>query len=74
MNGETIAIIVISVLLMVAGGYIKRLIDELHQLVTVIKDALEDGTVTAEELALIFKEAKDVKQVLFEIIKLIARR
>jgi len=71
---ELIALIVVTVLLLLAGGYIKRLLDELHELISVTKDALEDGQITAKELATIFKEAKDVGNVIYEIAKVISRK
>jgi len=74
MNWELIALIVVTVLLLSAGGYIKRLVDELHDLISVTKEALEDGEITPEELANIFKEAKDVKNIIYEIVKIIARK
>ena len=74
MEWELVALIVVTVLLLVAGGYIKRLIDELHDLISVTKDALADGEITPKELANIFKEAKDVKDVVASILQRIARK
>ena len=71
MEWEHIALIIVTVLLLVAGGYIKRLIDELHDLISVTKDALADREITPKELANIFKEAKDVGEVIKDIAKII---
>ena len=74
MDWQTILLIVFGVLLVIGGGYIRKLVKEIKEFWVVVGDALEDGDITKEELVEIFKEAKDVKTVIMEIIKLFARR
>lgn len=74
MNWELIGLVVLAVLLLVAGGYVKRLGKEIKDLVDCLVMAIEDEKITKEELANIFKEAEDVKAIIFEIAKLLARR
>ena len=73
MDWELIALIAVTVLLLLASGVIRKLIKEVKDLFDVIHIALEDDQITAKELAQIFKEAKDVKDVVFEIALAIAR-
>ncbi len=74
MDGWTIAVIVMGLILAFAGGYIKKLMGEIKELFAVIETALEDKKITKEELSQIVKEAKDVKDAALEIADLIARR
>jgi len=71
-NWEILGLCVVSILLFTAGDYIRRLTKESKELLEAVSDALEDDEITKEELALIFKEAVDVKQVVFEIARLLA--
>jgi len=50
MDGFTIATIVLGIVLLVAGGYIRRLVKEVKELITVVHIALADDEVTKEEL------------------------
>jgi len=56
-------------LLLVAGGYIRKLIKEVKEFFDVIHLALQDKDITAKELASIIKEASDIKTVVLEIVK-----
>lgn len=67
MDGYQIALIVISVLLVLAGGYIKLLSREVKELFSTISEALQDNKITPEELSQILKEGKDVKDVIMKI-------
>lgn len=74
MEWQMIVSLALAVLLLVAGGYIRKLINETSELFNVIKDAIADGEVTPKELAKIVKEAADVKIAAMEILKLIAKK
>ena len=74
MSGFTIATIVLTVLLVVAGGYIKLLAKEMKELISTIALAIEDRHVTRVELRAIIKEALDVKEIIFRITELVARK
>jgi len=74
MDATQIALIVVTVLLLVAGGYIRKLAKEIKDFVTVCHEALEDGKVSPDELANIIKEAKDVKNAVLEITQVIVRK
>ena len=74
MSWSEIAFIICAVLLLIGGGHIRRLVNETKDLVDVIAEALEDNSISNEELLSIVKEAKDVKSVILDIIKLIVRR
>ena len=74
MNWEIIAPIVLTILLLFAGGYIRKLIKEAHEFFAVLQDAIEDGKITPGEMVKIIKEAKDLKNALLEIAKALQRR
>ena len=74
MDWELIVIIIVTLLLLLAGGYIKRLTKEIKDLVDVFLEAIADQEITKEELDNIIFEAKDVRNIVVEIAKLIARR
>ena len=74
MDGYAIATIVLTVLLIVAGGYIKLLAKEMKELISTISRAIEDKHVTRAELKAIIKEAMDVKDVIARITQLVARK
>lgn len=74
MEGYTIATIVLAVLLVVAGGYIRLLAKELKELISTISRAIEDKRITRTELKAIIKEAMDVKDVIFRIHQLVVRK
>ncbi len=74
MDGFTIATIVLGIALFVAGGYIRRLVKEVKELITVIHIALADDAITKEELVEIIKEATDVKDMVLEIALLVSRK
>lgn len=60
MNWELIALIIITLLLLVAGGYIKRLTREVKDLVDVFSAAIDDRKISRVELEQIVKEAREV--------------
>ena len=74
MNWEQIALIVLMVILLLSGGHIKRLSKEIKDLVDVFSLAIADENITKEEMGKIITEAKDVKNVIMEIVRLVARR
>ena len=53
---------------------LQRGLKEVKELYMVIKGALADGKITKKELDSIFKEAKDVADVVLEMVALINRR
>lgn len=73
-DGYQIALIVVTILLLIAGGHIKLLAKEMKELISVIHLALEDGGITKAELEAIVKEAKDVHKVVKGILGLLARK
>ena len=73
MNWEIWVPIILAVLLLVAGGYIRKLIKETSEFFDVLKDAIEDGNVTPTEMAKIIKEAGDVKDAIVEIVRAVKR-
>ena len=70
MDWNIIIPLVLSALLLLSGGYIKRLADETKELLTAISAAIEDDEIDNKELAQIIKEGKDVKTVFADIINL----
>lgn len=74
MDGYLIATIVLTVLLVVAGGYIKLLAKEMKELISTIALAIEDRHITRAELQAIIKEALDVKEIIFRITELVSRK
>ena len=73
MNWEQIILIVLGILLLIAGGYIRRLVKEIKEFFEVVHSALEDRKISSKELALIIKEAKDIKGVISDIVKAVAK-
>jgi len=73
MDWTDIGIIITSVLLLLAGGYIRKLTQEIKELIDAIIRALLDNHITKDELATILAEAKDVKNVALSIAKVITR-
>ena len=74
MDWELIVPIILTILLLIAGGFIKKLSKEAKELFGAIQNAVEDGEVTPKELTNIIKEARDVKDAALSIAKLIARK
>ena len=74
MEWQEITLIVLVVILMLAGGYIKRLTKEIKDLVDAFSEAIADKKITKEELDKILKEADDIRKVILEIAKLVARK
>ena len=73
MNWEQIILIVLGILLLIAGGYIRRLVKEIKEFFEVVHSALADRKISSKELALIIKEAKDIKGVISDIVKAVAK-
>lgn len=71
MNWELIVGFGLLLGVLILGGALKNLISQVKELFVVLESALADDTITKEELAAIFKEAKDVKGAFNEIIQLI---
>lgn len=74
MDGFTIATIVLTVLLIASGGYIKLLAKEINELISAITIAIEDGRVNRGELKAIVKEATDVRDLISRIHQLATRK
>ena len=74
MEWQEVALIVLGVLVLLAGGYIQRLVKETKDLVDVFSDAIADKKVTKEELGSIIKEFRDVKAITLEIVGLLNRK
>ena len=67
-NWELVIITVLGILLLFAGGYIRKLAKEAKELIDAIASAIEDDTMDDKELAVIIKELKDVGKSIKEII------
>ena len=74
MSGYEIAVLVLMICLAFAGGKIKALIKEAHELLDVIDDALADNKISQAELSAIVKEAKDVGTAILSIGSLLVKR
>jgi len=73
MEWELIALVVVTILMLCAGGYIKRLVGDVKHLVDAISDAIEDGQVNDQEIALIIKRARVLGESLREVTNQILR-
>ncbi len=73
MDWELILLIIVTIALLVAGGYIKRLVKEIREFIDVTHKALADQKISSKELASIIKEAGDIGEVIKEIIKRVGR-
>jgi len=71
-NWELVVGVVLVLILLLAGGYIRKLLKEIKELVDCIVLAIEDDKVDDTELAQIIKEMKDVGASVKEIIMAIA--
>jgi len=74
MDLQIIALVVVTILLLVAGGWIKRLLGEIKDLVDAVVLALEDNEVSKEEILEIMGEAKDVGRIAVEIYQLLSQK
>jgi len=72
MEWQEIALIVVLVLLVLAGGYIKRLSKAIKELINCFDEALQDDQITKEEWSRIFERGKNVFRVIAEIAQLVA--
>jgi len=73
MNWELVIGVALVVILLLAGGFIRKLLKEIKELVDCIVLAIQDDKVDDTELAQIIKEMKDVGASVKEIIMAIAR-
>ena len=71
-NWELVIGVVLVLILLLAGGYIRKLLKEIKELVDCIVLAIQDDKVDDVELAQIIKEMKDVGASVKEIIMAIA--
>jgi len=74
MDWQYIALIILSIALLLASGYLRRLFKELHDLTGAISSALADDQITKEEIQQIFKEGKDVARLALDLYLLVARK
>ena len=74
MNWYEIGLLVLAVVLLLSGGYIRKLTKEMKELVDTFSAAIADDEVTKEELDAIIKEATDVKDVVVEIAELLFKK
>ena len=72
MNWQEIALLVALILLIIAGGFIKRLTTALKSLVDSFDAALQDDKITKQEWANILLHAKNLMGVVAELAKLVA--
>ena len=74
MNWEILAPIILTIVLLIAGGYIRRLLIDTRNLIDVIIDAIADGEVDDKELASILTKWRllsiSIKDVIQEILSL----
>ncbi len=66
-----IIIFIILAVLATRGIILSKTLKESGELLTVIGQALEDGTITSEEVSQILKEANDVKAAFLGMVTLI---
>lgn len=77
MDWQQIVLFIIGIILVALVVYVKHLstlLKESGECLTVIGNALEDGTITKEEMTQIIKEANDVKAAFIELVLLIKKR
>ena len=72
MEWEQIALIVVLVLLILAGGYIKKLSGAIKALIITFDDAIQDGDISKDEWHAILQGGKDVIEIIREIAFLVA--
>ena len=71
-NWEMVIGVALVVVLLLAGGYIRKLLKEIKELIDCIVLAIQDDKVDDTELAQIIKEMKDVGASVKEIVMAIA--
>ena len=77
MQGSEIALIVVTIVAVVLGGFLKHFVNLLHQtgeLLTRAAEAFEDGKITKKEFIDILKEAQDVAEAWTKIIALVLKK
>ena len=72
MNWEQIALIIVLVLLILSGGYIKKLSKEIKELIITFDNAIQDDNIDADEWHAILQEGNDVFKVVKDIAFLVA--
>ena len=72
MEWTEIALIIVLVLLVLSGGYIKRLSKEIKELIVTFDDAIQDGNIDEGEWHAILQEGNDVFKVVKDIAFLVA--
>ena len=72
MDWQEIALIDVLVLLVLSGGYIKRLSGAVKTLVVCFDNAIQDGDITKEEWHAILEAGGNVFKILANIVQLIA--
>ena len=72
MNWEQIALIIVLVLLILSGGYIKKLSKEIKELIICFDNAIQDGNIDEGEWHAILQEGNDVFKVVKDIAFLVA--
>ena len=72
MDWEQIALIVLLVLLVLAGGYIKRLSSAVKALVTCFDNAIQDGNIDKEEWHAILEAGGNVFKIIASVAQLVA--
>jgi len=72
MNWEQIALIIVLVLLILSGGYIKKLSKEIKELIITFDNAIQDDNIDADEWHAILQEGNDVFRVVKDIALLVA--
>jgi len=74
MDTYEIVILVLTVVLILVGGYARRVVKELKDLVDVTSLAIQDNKITRHELKDILKEGADVKTAFIEIASLFSKK
>ena len=72
MDWQEIALIVILVLLILAGGYIKKLSGAIKALIVCFDEALQDGNIDKDEWHAILQGGQNDLKVIRDIAKLVA--
>ena len=72
MDWQEIALIVVLVLLILAGGYIKKLSGAVKSLIVTFDEAIEDGSIDKDEWHAILQGGQNVVRIIAEIGSLVA--
>jgi len=74
MEWQNIALIIVTILLIISGGFIKRLVTALHELVEAFDEALKDDKIDRDEWACIIRKGENAFAILADIASLAALR